>query len=219
MDAGFPMWAQQQRFVYVWVSQFCFLFFVFTPPASLPSFCPSVSFSSWVFVCVQVLSVWPGLQGLPTLLRLRPRCGHPVWGAWRGAHPAHGGGRWVVWPGGVVQDLGQEGLQGELHSPSHSCGPSNIFMLMAFFFFSCQYGFSVSLWLELAWYSVNSVDLENSSFVLWTSSSWAGTLKEKAATGCLQPLLLKLLSLQCKLQMSLMSLSNFQPLKNIARNP
>lgn len=45
-----------------------------------PPFLPSIRLFLMVSVCVcvQVLSVWPGLQGLPTLLRLRPRCGHPV---------------------------------------------------------------------------------------------------------------------------------------------
>lgn len=41
----------------------------------------------------QVLCLRVGVAGVPPLLRLRTRSGHPAGGAGGGAHPAHGGGR------------------------------------------------------------------------------------------------------------------------------
>lgn len=56
MDAGFPTWAQQRRFVYVWVS----LGFFFTPPARLaPFLLPSyLSLSHHECLCVCRFSVF-----------------------------------------------------------------------------------------------------------------------------------------------------------------
>ena len=61
----------------------------------------------------QVLCLRVGVAGVPPLLRLRTRSGHPAGGAGGGAHPAHGGGRRAVRTGGVLPHLGQAGLPGE----------------------------------------------------------------------------------------------------------
>lgn len=69
---------------------------------------------------LQVLRLWAGLACLPPLLRLCPGSGHPPGGAGRGAHPPHGRRGRALRPGGVLQDLGQEGLQGDDPQPSGS---------------------------------------------------------------------------------------------------
>lgn len=89
-------------FFSAWVVRCCvFSFHPLKPPVFL-------HFETLDGVSVQVFGVWPWLQGLPTLLRLCPRCGHAVWRAGGGAHPTHGRRRWAVWPGGVIQNMGKE---------------------------------------------------------------------------------------------------------------
>lgn len=84
--------------------------------------CVCVLLLLFVFLCfkcfqhsvspIQILCVWPWLSGIPTLLCVCPRSGHAVRRAWWGTNYAHGRGRRTLRPRGILQNMGQEGLQG-----------------------------------------------------------------------------------------------------------
>ncbi|KAF7464704.1 hypothetical protein GHT09_006066 [Marmota monax] len=73
----------------------------------------------------QVLGVRPRLPGLPPLLRLRTRRGHPPGRVGGGEDPEDERGGRALWTGGGFQDVGQEGLQGNPHlrDPGRSAPP------------------------------------------------------------------------------------------------